>query len=378
MPEKSIRVRVYRFKDRKTYSCEWTDPETGKLRRRSAGTKIKREAERFAAKLESELNDPRAKLNPRTTWEDFKDRVERDFLPDKRPSTRERYLATLNVFERAIKPKLLTGIRAAEIGQFKGACREAGNTDQTVAAHLRHLKSLLRWAKTQGLVAVIPAIVIPQGEATSRGKALDDADFNRLVEAVPMVVGESRAASWVYLLRGLYLSGLRIGEALSLTWGDAEAIHVDLSGPTKLLVIPGRMQKGRKDTQTPLTPDFVEFLEATPENDRRGFVFNPAPLPRKNRTPERLSQFQVEKTIIAIGKTSKIETKRGQHPTAHDLRRSFCTRWARVLLPQHLMRLARHASIQTTLQYYADVGARETAEAIAAALTTKTSTTTSE
>lgn len=366
MPSKAITVRCFKVAGRPNFQCEWTDPETGKARRQSTGTPNKRDAERFRLRLENELNDPHAKRNPRTTWESFREAVERDFLPDKRPSTRERYRVAMNSFERAIAPKLMTGIRAKEIGEFKAACRAAGNTDATIAANLRHLKSILRWGQEQGLIAVVPKISIPAGEATAKGRALDDADFAKLVEAVPVVVGEQRAASWEHLLRGLYLSGLRIGEAMSLTWDDPESIHVDMTREGPILAIPGRFQKGRKDTVTPLTPDFVEFLEATPESDRRGFVFNPE---SAARGPERLGKWQVLATIVAIGKASGVETKRGQHPTAHDLRRSFCTRWARVLLPQHLRVLARHASIQTTLTYYVNIDANATADAIRAALT---------
>jgi len=44
---------------------------------------------------------------------------------------------------------------------------------------------------------------------------------------------------------------------------------------------------------------------------------------------------------------------------AHDLRRAFCSRWARKVMPAVLQRLARHAHISTTMAYYASLSADE-------------------
>jgi integrase len=54
----------------------------------------------------------------------------------------------------------------------------------------------------------------------------------------------------------------------------------------------------------------------------------------------------------AAGKASPTEREVVKHAMAHDLRRSFCTKWARRVMPATLQRLAQHASIQATLTYY--------------------------
>ncbi len=41
--------------------------------------------------------------------------------------------------------------------------------------------------------------------------------------------------------------------------------------------------------------------------------------------------------------------------SAHDLRRSFGTRWAKRVMPAVLQKLMRHSAIETTLRYYADL-----------------------
>ena len=48
--------------------------------------------------------------------------------------------------------------------------------------------------------------------------------------------------------------------------------------------------------------------------------------------------------------------------TAHDLRRSFGTRWAKRVMPAVLQRLMRHAEIATTMKYYVTMDADSVAD----------------
>ncbi len=50
-----------------------------------------------------------------------------------------------------------------------------------------------------------------------------------------------------------------------------------------------------------------------------------------------------------------------KYASAHDLRRSFGTRWAKRVMPAVLKRLMRHADISTTMGYYVDMDADEMA-----------------
>ena len=58
-----------------------------------------------------------------------------------------------------------------------------------------------------------------------------------------------------------------------------------------MLRIPAELEKGNQDRILPIAPEFVEFLERTPVDERTGYVFNPKPqrLKRSSRhwtTPE--------------------------------------------------------------------------------------------
>jgi integrase len=54
----------------------------------------------------------------------------------------------------------------------------------------------------------------------------------------------------------------------------------------------------------------------------------------------------------ADGQKRTVEKETTKFASAHDLRRAFCTRWAKRVMPATLQRLARHSHISTTLNYY--------------------------
>lgn len=166
------------------------------------------------------------------------------------------------------------------------------------------------------------------------------------------------AERWQHFLRGLWLTGLRLGEALALSWDKDAALCMDLSGRRPRLRIHGSAQKSGKTETVPLLPDAAEFFLATPEAEREGLVLDLA----GSGFP--MSDKRVSRTVSAIGREARIVTDKaeGRFATAHDLRRSFGTRWAKRVLPQKLQRLMRHANIQTTLSFYVDLDSDDLAD----------------
>jgi integrase len=70
--------------------------------------------------------------------------------------------------------------------------------------------------------------------------------------------------------------------------------------------------------------------------------------------------------VAAIGKKAGVMVNKdaGKCASAHDLRRSFGTRWAKRVMPAVLQKLMRHSAIETTLRYYADIDADDLAEGL--------------
>ena len=83
--------------------------------------------------------------------------------------------------------------------------------------------------------------------------------------------------------------------------------------------------------------------------------------------------------ISKIGRAAGVKVHRDlssgkvKHATAHDLRRSFGERWAIRIMPQTLMELMRHESIETTLKFYVGRNAEKTARALYDAVSGHTS-----
>ena len=76
-------------------------------------------------------------------------------------------------------------------------------------------------------------------------------------------------------------------------------------------------------------------------------------------------------TIGTEGKKHKVRGKSRspvKYASAHDLRRSFCDRWAQRVMPQILMELARHES---TMKFYVSRNAKATAKLLREALAGK-------
>jgi integrase len=78
--------------------------------------------------------------------------------------------------------------------------------------------------------------------------------------------------------------------------------------------------------------------------------------------------------VSAIGKAAgvvvaeKIAAEGGnpkrKFASAHDLRRSFGSRWSRRVMPTILRELMRHTSIETTMKFYVGQNAEATADAL--------------
>ena len=236
---------------------------------------------------------------------------------------------------------------------------------------LAHLRAALQWGVEMGLLAALPKIVRPKrakGGKMMKGRPVTGEEFERLLDKVEAVVGTVRMASWKRYLRGLWLSGLRLGESMGLWWDRDDRLCVDLSGKYPMLRIPAELEKGNKDRLLPIAPEFAEFLLATPKAERTGPVFNPA-----GNTPARLSEWTVSRIMSDIGKKAVVKVNTDavgnvKYASTHDLRRSFGERWASRVMPQVLKELMRHETIETTMKYYVGRNAQSTAAVLWAAV----------
>lgn len=346
-------VKVSLIHRRRDFEAQWFDETTGKKKTRTTGTAVRRDAERFAARLEDELNSGPIAQPVRVLWKTIVDRYSDEVLPNLAKKTRNKTKGTFNKLKAEIDPKYAASLDATRISQFAAKLKSDKLAPLTIKSHLAVLRKVLGWSVRMGLIRSVPNIDMPRAVPTMKGRPITAEEFDRMLETVPLVIGAEptdAVESWRHLLRGLNLSGLRLGEALKLHWRDESEISVDLSGERPLMKIQAASQKSRKFTLHPITPDFAEFLLQVPERARRGYVFNPIPL--RSPVHYRPSEDWVSKVISRIGEEAKIKVSPTKFASAHDLRRAFGYRWSRIVKPFALQSLMRHASITTTEQFY--------------------------
>jgi integrase len=356
-------VKVLWVERRQSYYLRWRDPDTERWVEQSCNTRTRREADRAAGRKSDELLTRTTKPVGSTSWAEFKVAFIQQHLPSLAERTTGGYITALDCYEQRMKPPNLAAITAPRIAQWLSGLRDGNRSESTIEGYSRHLKSALRWAANLGWIDQVPRFpAIVRAKTGSRrlmkGRPLTDTEFAAMLAAVPAVVGADRAEPWTFLLRGLWLSGLRLSEALSLSWDEPREIRVDLTGPRPMLRIPAEREKGRQDRLLPLAPEFAELLTTVTPEHQVGRVFAFA---RERQRVAPPSIGWVSRLICRVGQRAGIEVASGKWASAHDLRRSFGTRWARRVLPQILQQLMRHSSIATTMRYYVELDAESTA-----------------
>ena len=346
----------------------YVDPISGKRVVKSAGTRDQREAERRAGDWENDLRVGRYRPRNKVTWADFRKRYEEEHLASLTKKTGISARFHLNQLEKHLNPDRLCKLNASALSEFQKKLRATGIRETSIASSLRAIKAALSWAVSVDLLSAVPKIVMPK-KAKGRkmkGGALVGEQFDRMIAAVPKVRPKD-AAHWVRYLTGLWLSGLRLGESVALSWDADAPFAIDLSGRHPRFRISGGAQKSGQDELTPMTPDFAEFLLRTPPAERHGRVFRLNQFVNQHTVgTTSLDVHHVGQIVDKIGVKSGVIVNAvdGKHASAHDLRRTFGTRWARRVMPAVLQKLMRHANVQTTMQYYVDLNVDEVADTL--------------
>jgi len=343
-----VRVTVVRFSGRENLMLRYTDPITKKRVHKSAETSNKKEAERAAALWEQELNSGSFKPASAKTWEEFRHDFETEHLSHQSNSYWSLYQATFNGFQK------ITGIVAMNdahrlMHSYEVALRKTGVTANTVQTYIKHMRSALYWAAEHGYVQHQKVKVPAGSDDPMKGRAIEDAEFALMLAAVDEVIPEF-ATEWKHYLNGLWLSGLRRSESLVLSWETSSPFCIHQADMYWKFRIRSKAQKNRKGQLCVMTPDFSDWLQReTPKDRRVGLVFNPVGF-----RGDRMTDSEVGRMISAIGRKAGIVTdaESDKCATAHDLRRSFGTRWASRVMPADLKELMRHDSIETTMKYY--------------------------
>jgi integrase len=317
----------------------YIDPQTGKAVEKSTGERKRRDAERVAAKFEHDLRNGRHVAPSRILWSDFRERFEAEHMAGQSNSYWNTMKAAFNRLEK-MGFERLSQIDSQLLSAFKATLHDDQVSRETIRTYLKHVRICLGWAVEMGLLPAVPKVRSPKASEKMKGRPITAEEFDRMLKVVAQV-RPNDADMWERYLWGLWLSGLRRGESLVLSWDYDARISVDLSGRHPQFRI--LQQKSGKQQLLPMTPDFAEWLLQTPAAEREGSVF-----------PLSCGPDAAGRTVGKIGRKARVvvDKSAGTFATAHDLRRSFGTRWSQRVMPVTLQKLMRQRDLKTTMSYY--------------------------
>jgi integrase len=341
------RVLIRLKNDRADLVLYYVDPDTGREVSRTAGTSDRGDAERAAALWEQELGIYRGTGDG---WKYFRDRFRDEHLANLSPKSQAIFRTALDSLQRVMNPHTVSGISPTMLSVYQSKLTEDGLRIASVATYLTHIRAALNWAAGVGIIQSAPRVKLPKQHRREfmRGRPLTQAEFDLMLAACP-------SDAYRRLLGLLWRSGMRLGEAMLLAW-DAPPVQLSMDAkPVPLILFHAEGHKSRRDEAVPMTPELYDWLAETPEAERVGLV-----APITIRSVPRASE-----AITKIGKAAGVKVNAtGKAASAHDLRRSFATRWAQKVMPPVLRMLMRHGDLSTTLRYYVGISTADAAQAI--------------
>ncbi len=379
-----IKVTVSNY-GRKYLYMRYKDPITGKNVAKSTGTTNMKEAVKIAAKWEAELQEGRYKPASKVTWQEFRERYESEALAALSPKTAAKVAGVFNAIEELTPVDKLAKLDAAQLSRFQRRLREERKlAESTIKVMLAHLMAALQWGKSVDLLHDVPAVTMPKRVKSGKvmkGRPITLEEFERMLSKVPEVIcnikpdpdvttppteaEQEMITRWKWNLRGLWFSGLRLGEAVDLSWDEPGHITVDLAGKFPMLVIPGDRQKSGEDQILPIAPEFGEMLLSVPVEERSGRVFKYG----RRSIEANPKLLAVSRLISKLGEKAAVivDRKSEKFASAHDFRRSFGERWSVRVMPATLQQMMRHADISTTMKFYVGADGQKAAAEIHAA-----------
>lgn len=229
----------------------------------------------------------------------------------------------------------LSDITDGLLADYRKIRIEEGTTGATVNRDMVALQSFLGWLRTDRKLRV-PSVDVPrQRESQGRERWLDAGEVQRLRESVP--------SDWWPLFGTLVFTGLRVGEAQRLVWGDVRLSERVIWVRERPHSKPGdknRLKTESSDRDVPIPePIAIELarLSAT-------LPAGPADPVFPGERGDYHSAYRVFKRATKAAKLAGV--------TIHDLRHTFAVHWILAGLPiARLQRILGHATPAMTMRY---------------------------
>lgn len=381
------KIGVYRDVRNKgrPWVCRWYgeyDPATGRQKRYTKSFRLKVEAEAFQAEQTAAFRKGQQRdKQDEVTLKDFC----KDWLKTRRrelrPESVKLYKNTINCLLSYFGTQMLiikitprSAARfIAELQWLDG--KEGELSDWARHRTLRHCRTMFETAVVWELIPKDPFKNVKAPKlVVSPWHYLTPVEYKKLLEAAPALRIKA-----LYALA--YTGGLRFGELYSLTWNsiNIEVGEVKIENRSATANLPPFQIKDHEDRTIPLPKHTLEILE-----DLRTYS-----VATDEQTPYVLLEKRHYETVVAkwqkykgqgrawrnqdMSNNTNRELERylkhaGIEPdeplSIHTLRKSCIQNWSNnVTNPKVTQRLAGHADLKTTMQYYCQVTENERAQA---------------
>jgi integrase len=193
-------------------SFYYTDPTTGARRRcqRMSPHPQKKLSSAWGMELKAELELPPAPVSE-LTFEQLAERYLQLHISKLKPSTRQDQIYRLNTLRSRWTSLLVSELTALEIDRYQADRRAAGVSAKTIRNEVSILSGMLRQAQRWGVIKDVPQIEWPKMAAPDFRWLTDD-------EAARLIEQADTEPLLTTLVPTLLYTGMRLGEALALTW----------------------------------------------------------------------------------------------------------------------------------------------------------------
>ena len=237
--------------------------------------------------------------------------------------------------------------------ETKGRKRKAGQGVRSIPNVLRALRSFFSWAIEEEIVEVN---VCAKPSRLFKVDSPFRGDFLRPEEVPPYLEGlKAKAPRYVALFRTMTFTGLRLGEALGLEWGD-----IDWHG--KFVTVQRSSSQGRLTTpksetslrRVNLSPEMIEVLREHKRAIAAESLVAGRAMPERVFVNEEGNPVDESKARKAHDRALKAAGLR--HIRVHDLRGTFASLLVTAGVPVfHVSKALGHKDPSTTTKHYANL-----------------------
>ena len=319
--------------------------------------KTRKEAERYAAELQSRVCLGKADKPEKITLRDFTTEHEQLMRGQVAYGTLQEHQRALRLFENFIGGSItLCKITPRHSEAFIVHRIASGLSPSSINKDISTLKRIFN-------LAIEPRGYLTEGQnpfaKLKKRKIAQESIRYVTVEEYQSLKKEARSLWWKSLISIAYGSGLRRNEILHLTWVDIDFDHHRIHVSPKKAVgnILEWEPKDHENRIVPMTKETSHFLvdlqAEAPESHPYIFI-SPSRLQRIMQRQEDGTWNTRSEVINNMGRQlGLIRFRAGVAEfTLHDLRRSAITNWAREIPIQVVQQLAGHSDISTTRKYY--------------------------